>query len=206
MGRYLTVAQEDSIIVAYQAGTTVAAIGSDHGVTRETVFNVLRRRQIPRRRRAGAKRKDWTSAELARLKELRSGGQSKEELADEFRCAIPRLNRALEQLGLSRPIRRRDRKDRIVTTGGYAYILPTPDDPVAGMANNKTGYVFEHRVVMARHLGRPLRADETVHHINGDRLDNRIENLQLRNGKHGSGVCLACLDCGSHNIGAEPIR
>lgn len=42
---------------------------------------------------------------------------------------------------------------------------------------NKQGYIFEHRLVMSRHLNRPLRKDEYIHHVNGNKQDNRISNL-----------------------------
>lgn len=61
---------------------------------------------------------------------------------------------------------------------------------------NKDGYrqiqrdgrrVMEHRFVMEQRLGRELFADETVHHINGVRHDNRPENLELWSSSHPPG-------------------
>jgi hypothetical protein len=57
------------------------------------------------------------------------------------------------------------------TANGYLlYTNPAPDGP---------HYIREHVRIMEEHLGRELDTDELVHHLNGDKLDNRIENLQI---------------------------
>lgn len=72
--------------------------------------------------------------------------------------------------------------------GGESYngkyrMLLMPDHPNA----NKNGYVFEHTKVMSDMLGRPLLREETVHHKNGVRDDNRPENLELWASNHPAG-------------------
>lgn len=92
------------------------------------------------------------------------------------------------------------RSGRSRHSGGYIQVR-VPDHPFA----DRRGYIMQHRLVVEQTLGRYLEPHETVHHINGDRADNRSSNLQLRQGNHGSGVTRQCLDCGSHNVAAVAL-
>ena len=60
----------------------------------------------------------------------------------------------------------------------YTYVAVRCPYEFSSMANSD-GYVFEHRLVMARYIGRPLKRNECVHHIDGCTQNNDISNLQM---------------------------
>lgn len=70
---------------------------------------------------------------------------------------------------------RRARQRSYLTDAGYVLIFVGRDHP----GSTQSGHILEHRKVMQEHLGRELERHENVHHINGVKHDNRIENLEL---------------------------
>lgn len=74
-----------------------------------------------------------------------------------------------------------DKPVRVVSGAGYVhhgyFVVPVPRElrHLTGEEPN----ALEHRFVMAQMLGRPIFPDESVHHKNGDRRDNRPANLEL---------------------------
>ncbi len=80
------------------------------------------------------------------------------------------------------------RGGRHYTPEGYINLSIFENDPFYSMGTSGVGqthHILEHRYVMAKYLGRCLTKNECVHHKNGIRDDNRIENLELTlRGKH----------------------
>jgi hypothetical protein len=159
--------QERELVAKYEAGALVAELAIETGVGRKAVNNALRRQGV--------------------------------QLRDK-RQAVAHLNERRRARGERHP---NFKGGRVVTADGYILVSITDQDPLFQMAKDRGrlsnfgyGYVLEHRLVMARHLGRPLTSTETVHHKNGQRDDNRIENLELRVGRHGKGASEAhCPTC-----------
>ncbi len=64
---------------------------------------------------------------------------------------------------------------------GYILVYIDKDDPFYPMTGNRGSYVLEHRLVMAKALGRCLTSEELVHHIDGNRVNNKLLNLEITN-------------------------
>ncbi len=120
-------------------------------------------------------------------KEYIHRGKSIELIAKESKVSSATIRRRLKESGKITIKQRRKGKHSTNWKGGkvkydgYWKIL-TPNHPRA----DSSGYVYEHVLVMEKKLGRLIIKGEIIHHIDGNRGNNEIENLFL------------CKDTGTH--------
>lgn len=200
--RKFTDSEESEIARLYQETKNPRQLEKKFGCSRWCILSIARRHGVLVLSR-GARYRKFSKEEISEMVRLYNDNKSQEFIARKFSTHQTVVSRVLLYEGVLKAKNSGENhgswKGGRVNIQGYIAVAVSPDSPFASM-RMRAGYVLEHRLVMAKTLGRALWPWETVHHINGNKTDNRIENLQLRYGRHGKGVSLVCADCGSTNI------
>lgn len=195
----------EEAIQDYIDGMSLPDMRKKYSVGNVSIHTAIKDAGVPRRPHGGQARRfqGEEGKEIARLYVEEKLSQAK--IAAIFNTSQPVISRVLQEQSVIVEKNARGENHgnwvggRVVTGSGYVQVMVSSDDPMAVM-RNRQGYVLEHRLVMARALGRPLTEYESVHHLDGDHLKNDLSNLQLRIGKHGKGQAYQCADCGSYHV------
>ncbi len=196
----------EAAVADYVSGMPMAAMRAKYHVGRYAIVTAVQDAGFPVRDR-GQQPRQFTDEQKREMVDLYQTGLSQAHIAVKFHTSAPTVSRIIRKSDT--PVVMRSGRNgaghgawkggRFVETQGYIRVWLEPDDPMASMRLHD-GYVQEHRLVMARWLGRPLTPAETVHHRDGQRSNNDIQNLQIRFGNHGKGSSWRCRKCGSTDL------
>ena len=195
-----------SVAEDYEKGSSITELCKKYDCCRPTIRRALSKHGVQVRRR-GNRLREMTDEERSLIVHAWRSGVARGAILKMLGgIGHTTLNRWMVQLG-EFPENRGLKGDkhphwkggRHTTEHGYV-MKHVPRDSTFACMSNAMGYVPEHRLVMAEWLGRPLLPTERIHHRNGDRKDNRIENLQLLLGNHSQGQAYCCAECGSRNL------
>lgn len=184
--------QAQVAVTLYRNDKGMDSIGESLGCSRAAVRNALVREGVEIRLQ-GPRFHDISPEDIDRMVELSKGGMGQVAIGQMMGMSQPVVSRVLQGRGVAKrgaPSGEQHgswKGGRSVTGEGYIITWVSPNDSLSVM-RNRMGYVPEHRLVMARSLGRPLAPNENVHHLNGIRDDNRLENLELWHTKQPKGV------------------
>lgn len=203
--------EDKKIAMDYLAGESSTHLAQQFGCDKDAVLNALRRQDVTLRDSGKAKRVELDARRDEIVRRYRSG-ESVWSIKRALHCSSGNpINRILREAGIvveRRPVvgdkHHMWKGGHHLDQAGYRRVKLRKIDPFYAMCA-PNGYVMEHRLVLARALGRLLHRDESVHHIDGDKANNALSNLELRQGKHGNGIVLRCRSCGSHDVEAVQL-
>jgi uncharacterized protein (DUF1330 family) len=150
--------------------------------SKETIAKKLGRKHTPesiQKMRDSHRGFKLSPESLRKILETRKGYVPSQETRDKIRKTLTGRKQS-EELKIKRGIYRSGSENSnwkggiSISRYGYVFIY-SPNHP----NKSNRGYVMQHRLVVESYFGRYLTKEETVHHINGDRSDNRIINLIL---------------------------
>jgi DNA-binding MarR family transcriptional regulator len=212
MRRSLSHQQEAVLSESYKNGATLRRLAKEYDISQQTVSNILQRLGVSRRR--SGRLVPVTNPEREMIVSLwDAGSHSVHAISRESGYGTGVVTRILREEGRQIEDARKAHGSRhghwkggtTVSVHGYRRVRITDANQQYIPSDYIGRYYPEHRLIMAQHLGRILTERESVHHINGDKLDNRVENLQLRHRDHGQGQTFACRQCGSRDIEAVEL-
>lgn len=159
----------------YAAGESIKSIASRLNVCTQTISRAMKRAGIAPKHKnhviqQSIRKKGEKFFDYSQISKAYASGLSIPAVAEKFGCSTPTVIRALASAGV---------QTRSISDGKSL--------SVRGKKSTQNGYVFvnsdkyirkkEHVIVAENALGRKLKLGECVHHINGDRADNRKQNL-----------------------------
>ena len=211
---------DEQIVSVYEESRSTTKVAALLGVGVTTVHRVLKKKGIAvnglheyrqsaylKTGKAYAPKYQGSTEEIL---EMYKGGLSIKEIAKKIGRSSNVVALRVKRAGISRkwqasgPDHSMWQGGRMDDGQGYIKVWVEADSTMSSMRDG-AGYIKEHRLVLARKIGRPLLASETVHHIDGNRSNNTPDNLQLRQGKHGNHTAMHCMDCGSTRIGHKHL-
>lgn len=159
---------KEDLAGAYARLGSAEKIGREYGVSKKLILNHMKDLGI--KRAMSSKEKGLMHAE--KIKKLAYEGLNGVQIARKLKTSPETVYAIAKREGIE--ITDNFHKGYIITWAGYR-MLRTPEHPFA----DSKGYVREHRLVMEKYLGRYLEEDECVHHVDGGKSNNSIENLEL---------------------------
>jgi hypothetical protein len=174
----------DLLRTLYASGLDIAQVAAQMNASKATIAKRMREYGIaarPRQERLLGQRRAAPDLDVEAVCADYADGKTLTELSALYGVAEETLRRRLHSYAV--PVRPRGQPLRkhlpnggkTIDKHGYVLVLAPLDHPHP----NSAGYIREHRLVMEQHMERYLNSEEVVHHRNGIKDDNRLENLRL---------------------------